>query len=199
MIDADRIRIKIVLQKIVRPLFCRLFCLLLCRLFAACLSPVFRLFCRLLCRLFAACFAACLPPALRSSSCAGYGAARPRKIGYKPPDRRELEAARDRRMKEIQMWSVVREVIIYSFFLWILMLISYRTSNSNTFLYKDTMERIFITNVDTDVDFSSVRQTCRVTFPSLSLIIFICYNIYSLNAYLLSEKSVYKHNKRLVL
>ncbi|XP_025099956.1 uncharacterized protein LOC112567446 isoform X4 [Pomacea canaliculata] len=87
-----------------------------------------------------------------------YGAARPRKIGYKPPDRRELEAARDRRMKEIQMWSVVREVIIYSFFLWILMLISYRTSNSNTFLYKDTMERIFITNVDTDVDFSSIKN-----------------------------------------
>nr|KAG5709464.1 hypothetical protein BaRGS_023146 [Batillaria attramentaria] len=87
-----------------------------------------------------------------------FGHARPRKIGYKPPDRAELEAAREKRLKEIQMWSVVREVIVYAFFLWILLVISYRNRNANTFLYKDTMERVFIKNNLTDVDFEKVRN-----------------------------------------
>ncbi|KAK7111823.1 hypothetical protein V1264_011390 [Littorina saxatilis] len=87
-----------------------------------------------------------------------YGAARPRKIGYKPPDRKELDAARERRLKEIQMWAIVREVVVYSFFLWILLVISYRQRNGDTFLYKDTMERVFIKNNESDIDFGKIRN-----------------------------------------
>ncbi|XP_076459182.1 polycystin-1-like [Babylonia areolata] len=95
---------------------------------------------------------------LHDLSADGFGAAKPRKIGYKPPDRSELEAARQKRLNEIQMWSIVREVVIYSFFLWILLVISYRQRNSDTFLYKDTMERVFIMNNETDIDFGKIRN-----------------------------------------
>ncbi|GFO38753.1 polycystic kidney disease 1-related protein, partial [Plakobranchus ocellatus] len=39
----------------------------------------------------------------------GYGAARPRKVGYKPPNPDVLEKLRQRRIKEIKMWGIVRE------------------------------------------------------------------------------------------
>ena len=54
------------------------------------------------------------------------------------------------------MWAIVREVIVYSFFLWILLVISYRQRNADTFLYKDTMERVFIKNNETVIDFEKV-------------------------------------------
>ncbi|KAL8606997.1 hypothetical protein ACOMHN_041386 [Nucella lapillus] len=95
---------------------------------------------------------------LHDLNAGSFGAARPRKIGYKPPDRSALEAARQKRLNEIQMWSIVREVVIYSFFLWILLVISYRQRNADTFLYKDTMERVYIKNNETDIDFGKIRN-----------------------------------------
>ena len=91
-----------------------------------------------------------------------YGVTRPRKIGYKPPNQEELEIAKTKRLKEIQMWVVIREIVIYSFFLWILLFVAFRQMNSETFLYKDTMERVYIKNNETDVDFSKVN--CLSTF-----------------------------------
>ncbi|XP_055877058.1 uncharacterized protein LOC106077240 isoform X2 [Biomphalaria glabrata] len=85
-------------------------------------------------------------------------AAKPKKIGYKPPDPIVIEKLRAQRMKEIQMWAVIREVIMYSFFLWILMLISYRQLGAGNFLYKDTMKRIFIDTLDTDINFLTLNN-----------------------------------------
>ncbi|CAL1538860.1 unnamed protein product, partial [Lymnaea stagnalis] len=87
------------------------------------------------------------------------GAAKPKKIGYKPPDPQVLEKIRATRLKEIQMWAIIREVVIYAFFLWILMLISYRQLGAGNFLYKDTMKRVFIDSVQTDADFETLRNT----------------------------------------
>ncbi|KAH9502510.1 hypothetical protein Btru_068871, partial [Bulinus truncatus] len=83
---------------------------------------------------------------------------KPKKIGYKPPDPQVIEKLRVQRMKEIQMWSVIREVIMYAFFLWILMLISYRQLGAGNFLYKDNMKRIFIDTLDTDINFLSLNN-----------------------------------------
>ncbi|XP_059156486.1 polycystin-1-like protein 2 [Physella acuta] len=85
-------------------------------------------------------------------------ATRPRKIGYKPPDPQMLERLRATRMKEIQMWAIIREVIIYSFFLWILMVISYRQLGAGNFLYKNNMKRVFIENLESDIDFYGLKN-----------------------------------------
>ncbi|BFZ03248.1 hypothetical protein BsWGS_06287 [Bradybaena similaris] len=83
---------------------------------------------------------------------------RPRKIGYKPPDPQLLEKLREKRLKEIKMWEIIREVIVYSFFLWLLMVISYRQMGASNFLYKNTMYKVFINNKNTDIDFNAIRN-----------------------------------------
>ncbi|XP_041364430.1 uncharacterized protein LOC121379844 [Gigantopelta aegis] len=89
----------------------------------------------------------------------GYGATRPRKIGYKPPDPKELEKAREKRLNEIKMWKIIREIVFYSFFLWILMVISYRNRTPDSYLYKENMERMFIKNNETNIWFTRVQNT----------------------------------------
>ncbi|XP_071105701.1 polycystin-1-like [Haliotis cracherodii] len=88
----------------------------------------------------------------------GFGAARPRKIGYKPPDPEELERARKQRLNEIKMWEIVRELVFYSFFLWILMVISYRSRNPNSYYYKDTLEKMIIKNNHTLQWFTKIHN-----------------------------------------
>ena len=50
---------------------------------------------------------------------------RPRKLVYKPPDPRVLEAAKEKRLKEIKMYDIIKEIVLYSIFLWILTMVSY--------------------------------------------------------------------------
>ncbi|XP_055954867.1 uncharacterized protein LOC126810750 isoform X1 [Patella vulgata] len=91
----------------------------------------------------------------------GYGATRPRKIGYKPPDPAELEKARIQRLNEIKMWEIVREIVFYAFFLWILMVISYRNRSPDAYYYKDSLQKTFIENTETNHWFSKVRNTAE--------------------------------------
>jgi len=65
-----------------------------------------------------------------------YGNTRPRKIAYKPPDPVALEKARINRLKELKMYAIIREIIFYAFFLWILMVISYGFRDPNAHHYK---------------------------------------------------------------
>ena len=62
------------------------------------------------------------------------------------------------RMKEIQMWAVLREIVAYMFFLWILVVVSYRNRNPDAFYYKDSIERVFIT-----VIVSSAREGIAIS------------------------------------
>lgn len=86
----------------------------------------------------------------------GFGAARPRKSAYKPPDPERLERMRAQRLKEIKMWEVIKEVIVYTFFLWILMVISYRNRSPWAYRTKYALEKQL---VETDNDFSSIENT----------------------------------------
>lgn len=87
--------------------------------------------------------------------------AKPRKPGYKPPDPRLLEKAREVRLKEIKMWGIVREILFYSFFLWILMVISYRNRSYMSYYYKASLEKVFITTNDTKHHFLKVRNLLK--------------------------------------
>ena len=86
-----------------------------------------------------------------------FSATRPKRAAYAPPDPVLVEKARQVRLKEIKMWSVVRELVFYSFFLWILMVISYRNRSELMYTYKTSMEQVFIVTNDTNHWFMKVR------------------------------------------
>ena len=54
-----------------------------------------------------------------------YGNSRVRKIAYQPPNHELLKEARDERIKELKMYGIIREIVFYAIFLWILMVVSY--------------------------------------------------------------------------
>lgn len=87
-----------------------------------------------------------------------FGMISPRKPLYKPkpPNTKTLETARKQRLKEIQMWAVIREILFYAFFLWILLVISYRSVSNNSYNYKLNMEKVFILTNDTNKSFFKV-------------------------------------------
>lgn len=86
-----------------------------------------------------------------------YSVTRPKRAAYAPPDPVLMEKARQVRLKEIQMWAVVRELVFYSFFLWILMIISYRNRSELMYRYKNSMEQVFIVTNDTNHWFMKVN------------------------------------------
>nr|XP_002732126.1 PREDICTED: polycystic kidney disease protein 1-like 2-like [Saccoglossus kowalevskii] len=69
---------------------------------------------------------------------------RERKLAYKPPDPAILEAARENRIKEIKMYSIIREIIFYVLFLWILLVISYGNRDSKAFPYMNNLITMFV-------------------------------------------------------
>ncbi|WAQ97034.1 PK1L2-like protein, partial [Mya arenaria] len=77
----------------------------------------------------------------------------------KPPDTQALARAREERLKEIQMWAIIREILFYAFFLWILIIVSYRSVSTNSWRYKNTMEKVFIQTNDTKKAFTKVHNT----------------------------------------
>ncbi|KAK3089119.1 hypothetical protein FSP39_001015, partial [Pinctada imbricata] len=83
---------------------------------------------------------------------------KPRKAAYRPPDPSLLQKAREVRMKEIKMWAVVREIVFYAFFLWILMVISYRNRSYNSFLYKQSLDKVFIATNDTRHHYMKIKN-----------------------------------------
>ncbi|XP_071129607.1 polycystin family receptor for egg jelly-like isoform X3 [Mytilus edulis] len=87
-----------------------------------------------------------------------FSATRPKRAAYAPPDPVLVEKARQVRLQEIKMWSVVRELVFYSFFLWILMVISYRNRSELMYTYKNSMEQVFIVTNDTNHWFMKAKN-----------------------------------------
>ena len=87
-----------------------------------------------------------------------YSIPRPKRAAYAPPDPVLMEKARQVRMNEIKMWSVIREILFYSFFLWILMVISYRNRSQLMYTYKNSMEQVFIVTNNTNHSFMKVNS-----------------------------------------
>ncbi|XP_033100634.1 polycystic kidney disease protein 1-like 2 [Anneissia japonica] len=65
------------------------------------------------------------------------------KIEYKPPNPADLKRAREQRLKEIKMFSIFREICFYSFFLLILMVVSYGNTNSMSYDVKNVLSSTF--------------------------------------------------------
>jgi hypothetical protein len=80
------------------------------------------------------------------------------KSGHIPLTQGELAYARQQRLKEIKMWEILREMLAYASFLWILYVVSYSNRDPNSFyLMNHLREDLLNVNSATD-DFTQVNQ-----------------------------------------
>ncbi|XP_043195453.1 polycystic kidney disease protein 1-like 2 [Amphibalanus amphitrite] len=96
--------------------------------------------------------------------------------GSSPYDKETLEKMRKQRLKEIEMGVIVREIISYSFFLWILFVLSYDNRDPNSFYLQKNLENAFIkigdyTNFHRWLDFSRVSNTSAFWYWSQNVIL----------------------------
>lgn len=84
-----------------------------------------------------------------------------RKLGFvdKPPDPEKLEAARQLRLKQKQMSSILYEIVQYLFFLVIVLIIAYGNRDPMAYGVTRAMESIFVNSEYTGMaEFSAVRM-----------------------------------------
>lgn len=80
------------------------------------------------------------------------------KSGHIPLTDGELSYARDRRIKEIKMWEIIREFLAYLSFLWILYVVSYSNRNPNSFYIVQHLQEDFLSLNNATTDFTQVRK-----------------------------------------
>jgi hypothetical protein len=77
-------------------------------------------------------------------------------------DHSEVACARERRLKEIQMWAIIREFFAYFFFLSLLFLLTYSNSNDNAFYQVQHLRNTFLDTRQRDRDFTKVSIPCTL-------------------------------------
>lgn len=63
-----------------------------------------------------------------------------------PPDMASLEKARELRMNELQMEAILKEMIVYFFFLLVIFFLSYQARDSDSFIFADNVKNTFERN-----------------------------------------------------
>ncbi len=74
----------------------------------------------------------------------------------------EVDFARDQRLKEIQMWSVIQEILIYFCFLSLLYIVTYSNRPSNSFLEVNHLRKYFLNSRQIDCDYTKVSLPCKI-------------------------------------
>jgi hypothetical protein len=69
----------------------------------------------------------------------------------------EVEEARSRRVKEVQMWSILREIFSYLCFLWIVYTLSYSNRDNNAFVQVNHLRNYFLNIGHNRYDYTKVR------------------------------------------
>ncbi|KAK7111719.1 hypothetical protein V1264_011307 [Littorina saxatilis] len=75
---------------------------------------------------------------------------------YAPPDTKALSEARDLRLKEIKMEAVIKEMVIYFFFLFIIFFISYQQRDPRSYQFGQNVRNTFLSgfeNIKTVTDY----------------------------------------------
>ena len=125
----------------------------------------------------------------------GYGAAKPRKIAYKPPDETALEEAREYRMMELKMYDILRELAFYVTFLCILLFIGYGLRDHNAHLLKDQLGHVFVdkgyetTASSPATDFKKVSLERHLRYAMFYNKFAIPHNIMTINRKILSPRT----------
>ena len=65
-----------------------------------------------------------------------------------------MSCARDQRLKEIQMWSIIRETLIYLGFLSLLYVVVYSNNQSNSSLQVNHLKKYFLNSRQVDPDYT---------------------------------------------
>ena len=76
----------------------------------------------------------------------------------------EVEAARQKRVKEMKMHSIIREVLCYCCFLWIVFAITYSNRNPNAFLQVNHLRHHLLNLGHSQHDYTKVISTLLL-FP----------------------------------
>ncbi len=71
----------------------------------------------------------------------------------------EVASARNQRLKELQMRSIIRESLTYCGFLIILGIITYSNRNQNTFLQVDHLRKFLLNTRQIDNDYTKVYRS----------------------------------------
>lgn len=76
------------------------------------------------------------------------------------------------------MWGIVWEILFYLFFLWILMVISYRNCSYMFYYYKVSFEKVFIMINDIKYYFLKVRNLlkdciCNIEYNEVNVLYFL--------------------------
>ena len=79
------------------------------------------------------------------------------KTGHIPLTEGEVAYARDRRLKQIRMWEIVRELLMYCSFLWILYIVSYSNRDPNGFYLVNHLKQDLLNLNNATYDFTRVR------------------------------------------
>jgi len=69
----------------------------------------------------------------------------------------EVEEARNRRLRDVQMWSIIREILSYLCFLWIIYAIAYSNRNENAFRQVNHLRRFFMNIGHANHDYTKVK------------------------------------------
>ena len=79
-------------------------------------------------------------------------------------DESEVAYARQERLKEVQMWSIIREFVLYFIFLSLIFIITYSNHDENSFLQVNHLQKYFINSRQINSDFTKVCFPCFILF-----------------------------------
>ena len=83
------------------------------------------------------------------------------KSGHIPLTQGEVAFARDRRLKQIRMWEIIRELLAYASFLWILYVVSYSNRDPNAYYLMKHLKHDLLNLNNATNDFT---QVCFLLF-----------------------------------
>ena len=81
---------------------------------------------------------------------------KPRSKVFAPLNEFEVEEAKERRLKEIKMWEIFREILAYVMFLLVLYVVSFANMNSNSYTFQKSIQNIFVSQKSVQ-DYNNVR------------------------------------------
>ena len=75
----------------------------------------------------------------------------------------EVICAREERLKEIKMWSIIREIFIYLCFLSLLYIVTYSNRDSNSFLQVNHLRKYLRNSRQINCDYTKVSFSSAIT------------------------------------
>ena len=79
------------------------------------------------------------------------------KRNYRPLNKAALMAAREKRLKEIKMWELIKEIGFHIAYLCVLLVLSYGNRDPNAYYLKQCFVSSFLRLGDENLDFSKVK------------------------------------------